>query len=418
MMVFSVRRVFVGCILAATVASLCFGLNLDRYPLYYADEPYFSYPALRYLEGKGLTYQVSAYQPRGKSLYAMHGPFFPWLQVLTFRILGTSQFSCRLPNFLGAYLAVMVLCLSLIRRGAWWTAAVLALALAWVGDRSSQEVLIGRMDGLALLFLATGLLGLVRVLDRQSPRWAAVCGCLLGTAVGFHPMCVQFVMVAMLLLAYRASGVSRWKLPLAFAAGGLIPAALFVWCWSPDLVGSIEQFRWASRFQAASRSRDDIAKFLRVLRWSRYWWAGLVATVMLFFLPIVVGGLITGRPLKLSRDTASLWVGSAGFSLAGLSVLLSSAKHPYYLVYFTVWPVIGLGVLVESMAKEDKRVRNAALGLGALLFLCWLPSLLWNSLRFREMMLYRGNLDQNKLAHEAKSVNHHPGTAPGFAGIT
>jgi hypothetical protein len=40
MIVFSVRRVFVGCILAATVASLCFGLNLDRYPLYYADEHY------------------------------------------------------------------------------------------------------------------------------------------------------------------------------------------------------------------------------------------------------------------------------------------------------------------------------------------------------------------------------------------
>jgi 4-amino-4-deoxy-L-arabinose transferase-like glycosyltransferase len=383
---------FIAIVLIVAIPFLAFGVSLDRYPQFYFDEPFLNYPAIRYLEGRGLTYQVSAFAPHGDTVFAYHGPFYPWLQVVIFRLLGVSQFASRIPNFLGAHLAILVLSLSLARRGLWGTA--FALALAWAGDRASLEVMIGRMDGMALLFLALGLLGLVRALERQSLRWAALTGGLLGTAVGFHPICAYFVMTALLLFGLLSPAGRKGKMILGCVAGGLIPAALFAWCWSPHLLWSIEQFRWSSRYQAGMRSQESFAKLIRVLHWSRYWWVGLVATIALFFLPVILKGWFTGRPLRLKESRDLLWATAAGFSFTGLLVSVSSAKHPYYLVYFTPWPLIALGVLVESLGEEYRRLRNVAVAVGVLLFLCWVPSLLWNAMRFREAAIHRDKLDQ------------------------
>jgi 4-amino-4-deoxy-L-arabinose transferase-like glycosyltransferase len=251
------------------------------------------------------------------------------------------------------------------------------------------------MEGMALLFLALGLLSLVQALERQSTRWSALTGGLLGTAVGFHPICVYFVMTALILIGFLTPAGRKGKMLLGCVAGGLVPAALFVWCWSPHLLWSIEQFRWSSRNQVGSHVQQvNVAKLMRVLHWSRYWWVSLVATVALFFLPVLAKGWITGRPIRMKKDRELLWAAAAGFSFAGLLVSISSAKHPYYLVFFTLWPLIGLGVLVESLAEEDRRLRNMALAVGVMLFLCWVPSLLWNVMRFRETVLYRDKLNQ------------------------
>ena len=381
-----------GIVLIVAIPFLAFGASLDRYPPFYVDEPFLNYPAIRYLEGRGLTYQVSSKAPHADTVFAFHGPFYPWLQVVTFRLLGVTQFASRTPSFMGAHLAVLVLSLSLARRGLWKTALV--VALAWVGDRSSQEVMIGRMEGMAFLFLSLGMLSLVRALERQSPRWSGLTGGLLGMAVGFHPICVYFVITALVLLGFLTPAGRKGKMILGCVAGGLVPAALFAWCWSPHLLWSIEQFRWSSRYQIGTHSRDNFGKLMRVLHWSRYWWVGLVCTVTLFILPVIGKGWMTGRPVGLTKGRDALWAAAAGFSCAGLFVSISSAKHPYYLVYFTPWPLIALGVLVESWAGQDRRLRNVALAFGSLLFLCWVPSLLWNAMRFRETVLHRDKLDQ------------------------
>jgi hypothetical protein len=141
---------------------LMYLVSLDRYPLYYEDEPFFSEPAVRYLSGKSFAYRVSAQAPFGDLVFAAHSPFFPWLQVEVIRLLGVNQFAARLAEYVSAYLAVGVLAAFMFRRGLWVTAV--ALALAWSGDRASQEVMLGRLEGLALLALVFGYIDLVRAL--------------------------------------------------------------------------------------------------------------------------------------------------------------------------------------------------------------------------------------------------------------
>jgi hypothetical protein len=93
-----------------------------------------------------------------------------------------------------------------------------------------------------------------------------------------------------------------------------------------------------------------------------------------------------------------------GFSVAGLFSLLRSMMFPYYLVYFTVWPVIALGLLVDGLAADRRALRRAAVAVGAVVILCWAPSLLWNAMRAREAMRARGALDQRAFARRLAAV--------------
>ena len=382
----------------AYLASLCvffvtflgYGISLDRYPLYYVDEPFFNYPAIHHLEGGSLTYRVSPLQPHGDTVFAMHAPFYTQMQVLTFRLLGKDQFACRIPQYFSAYLAVLVLSVFLVRRGLWVPG--LLLPLAWVGDRSAQEVLYGRMEGLALLFLALGLICLVKAMEGAAVRWAIACGILLGTAAGFHPNCVHFGAVAFILLGLWAPAGRRWMVMAGLAAGALIPTLLVAWCWSDDLPGAIEQFRWASRVHFTNGAVSTTARLLVVLGPSKFWWVGLVA-VALLSLPFMIDSLARRRPLGLAEEHKALVAAVFGFSLAGLLCVVLSVKFPYYLVYLSLWPVMAVSTFITVAPSAPRGWRKMAIGLAVLLFACWLPSLFWNVMRFREAVLFRARLD-------------------------
>ena len=173
------------------------------------------------------------------------------MQVATFTVLGVSDFSCRLPEYLSAYLAVGLLCEFLIGRGL--ALAAIALAIAWVGDRSSLEVLYGRMDGIALLFLAASYVSLVRTLNRPSWSRGAMCGLSLGMAAGFHPVTVTFGVAAAALLAACVRGRQRLSVLCGFMAGLRCPCR---WLFGPGHRTSAH--RWSnsagtSEWSAVSR---------------------------------------------------------------------------------------------------------------------------------------------------------------------
>ena len=389
------KTAYVASLCAFFISFLGYGISLDRYPLYYVDEPFFNYPAIHHLEGGRLTYRVSPLQPHGDTVFALHAPFYTHLQLLTFRFLGQNQFACRIPQYLSAYLAVLVLSVFLVRRGLWVPG--LLLPLAWVGDRCAQEILYGRMEGLALLFLALGLICLVKTMEGAAVRWAIACGILVGTAAGFHPNGVYFGAVAFLLLGLWGPAGRRWKVMAGLAAGALIPTLLVAWCWSDDLLGAIEQFRWASRVHFASGAVRTTAKLLVVLGPSKFWWVGLVA-VALLSLPFMIDSFVRRRSLGLAKEYEALVAAVFGFSLAGLLCVVLSVKFPYYLVYLSLWPVIGISTFLTSSTTGPRGWRKVAIGGAILLFACWIPSLFWNVMRFREAVLYRSRLDPSVFA--------------------
>ena len=386
-------KIFCAFVLAISFAS--FAKSLDRYPLYFIDEPFYNYPSIHYLDGGGLTYRTTSRAPHADTIVAYHSPLFPWVQVVTFKYIGISEFACRLPEYLAAHLGLLTLCLFLSGRGLGKSAMV--LAVAWVGDRALLEVLTGRMDGIVLFLLALGFVGLVKTLEGGSVRWGMACGLFLGFAAGFHPMAVLFPAVAVGLLGMRLPTDRRAGVVLGFVAAGLIPLALVLWCWSSDLWGALEQFRWAARFQKDSHAEHDLGKLLDLLRWSRYWFIALVATVVLYLVPVSVRGMITGGPAATREDHRSLRASAVGFSVAGLFCILLSVKFPYYLIYFSTWAVMGLCIAVETM-PPGRRVRSAGGVFLAMLALAWVPSFLWNALRFRESVLYYRTLDQARFA--------------------
>lgn len=70
---------------------------------------------------------------------------------------------------------------------------------------------------------------------------------------------------------------------------------------------------------------------------------------------------------------------AALFSISGLLAVTAVSAFPYYLIYFTVWPVIAFMASYESGLLPKK----LAIIIASLLFVAWCPSLAWNAMRFR-----------------------------------
>jgi hypothetical protein len=142
-------------ILLLLVFGIASGVSIDRYPLFYVDDAFFNFPAIRAAHGEQFLYQVSQDAPYANEVWAYHGPLYPNLQTVTFKLFGVNQATSRLPNFLAGWLAVLLLASFLIRRG--YHFAPLIFSVLWIGDRATQELMYGRMDGLALLCLEAHL---------------------------------------------------------------------------------------------------------------------------------------------------------------------------------------------------------------------------------------------------------------------
>lgn len=389
---------FVYLILSTTF--LIFLIPLGRYPLPYIDESFYNYPAIRYLEGHGFIYHVSSTAPYADKLWANHAPFFPRMQITTFRLLGKNQFAMRAPDYIFAYLALFLICSFLMRRKLFW--AALAVAVVWVGDRSTQEVLLGRMEGVALFFVVLGFCALIITLEQETPMACLACGAALGLAIGFHPVTALFFIASAMVLVVSASPIWRWRALFSFAAGAMLPAFLWLLCWWPDLGASYEQFQHNLKAATVHTLCDKLLNLVRVLRWSRWWLISLCLVVAGYLLPLAIWFLYRRRNAGLRESPHALWLVACLFSVVGLIALLTKAVFPYYLVYFTIWPTVALAVQLETKAGRQFRVWTCAAYL--IVILGWLPSFLWNGLRAREALLYFHRLDHRRVIRQLQSV--------------
>lgn len=386
------------------VPLLVFAASLGAYPLPHIDEPFFSEPAVRYLNGQGFLYPVSARAPWSERVFAYHAPFMPRLQVLAFKLLGLHTFAARISNFLAGYLAIGVLAAFLLRRRL--PAAALLVAVAWVASPLLTEVMFARMEGLALLALALGAIALIQALESGSAGWALASGVALGTACGFHPLCVTFALAgAPLILGlavadgrprFRWPGRSAWQRLAAYAAGGLLPALLVLWLWSPLLRESIEQFRWSCQLQLTTTRPNPLLWLIRDLGTRGLWLIDLLGLSVV--LPLAGRVLLTGERPKLAPAAQVPWIVAATFTVAGLLSLLRSHMNRYYLMYFAPWPVLTLGLLISGLTAQHPALRRIAIALGLALLVTSAPGLRSNVLRARAAIEERAALDQGALA--------------------
>jgi len=203
--------------------------SIDRYPSFYVDDAFFNYPAIRAAHGEPLLYKVRQDAPYSGEVWAYHGPLYPHLQEAAFELFGVSQATARLSDFLGGWLAALLLTFFLVRRG--YRIAPLIFAVLWVGDRATQELLYGRMDGMVLLCLACAFVFLEKAWRSTSLPSVFAAGIFLGLACGFHPLAIAFAAAAVIPVAVRL----RFSGLAALFCGACMAVPLVLWCWHFDV---------------------------------------------------------------------------------------------------------------------------------------------------------------------------------------
>ena len=369
------------------MAGLAFGFSLDRYPLFYVDEAFFAYPALKAALGGPFAYNVSAAAPFGNTLWAYHGPVLPNLEIVLFKIFGYSTFLSRLPDFVGGWLAALLIVLFLNRRG--YRYAGLAFVILWAGDRSVQEMMYARMDGLALLCVVISFLCLERAWVRSSLPAMFLCGFVSGFSILIHPLCAAFALIAFLLISYRA----KWKGAWRFLSGGALNIPVLAILWRFHFSQSWTQFRWhASAQKDKAGGLQRFLVLLTVLLRSKFWFVALVVFAIACSIAGAVVLLKRGRRLD-EQDTD--FVLAAGFTFGALLLFCKSTMFPYYIVYFSLWPMLCMVMLAERHWRKFRP-------LAVVLALIWCSSAMWNLLRLREAIYNYPQLNKQFLFAELR----------------
>ncbi|HUB81504.1 MAG TPA: hypothetical protein VMB03_22045 [Bryobacteraceae bacterium] len=383
------------CLVLVLGGFLAFAVYLDRYPAPYFDEGAYNQPALRTLDGLSFAWPMAASAPYGKLVWAYHGPFYPRLQEVTFRVLGVSGFAARIPNLAAACLGILLLCGILIRAGYRWSAVL--VAIAWLGDRSLVEALYGRMDGLTLLFLVCTLAAFTGWLASRGNGALFWTGLFAGTALGFHPSTLTTVIGIGAVVLFLAR-VGKRRQILYFAAGLAIPGAVWLAFLAPYFRESLVQFRWHLHHAKHVDFLGSLTHMISVLRWSRYWAVALMAVTLLLLLPTAAARLWKCR--SEGRVAQPVVLAASLFAVCGLAVLFASPMWPYYLIPFSVWPVTAAVTMVETEGLRYK----PALAAVALLAVGWLPSAAWNAMRWREARLFYPKMDPASFVERVRAV--------------
>ena len=368
-------------ILLLLVFGIAWGISIDRYPLFYVDDAFFNFPAIRAAHGEQFLYQASRDAPYANEVWAYHGPLYPHLQAVIFKLFGVNQATSRLSNFLAGWLAVLLLTCFLIRRG--YRFAPLIFAVFWVGDRATQELMYGRPDGLALLCLAGAFIFTEKAWKFSSRKFAFLAGMFLGLACAFHPLAIAFAIAAATLIVVRM----RFSGFCALFSGACLAVPVVLWCWHFDIGHALAQFFWLANFKRSDSIYQAFSTLISMLRWSRYWFLALLIFTILYLLPRAWQEILRMKA-GIANDRQLHLIMVALFALAGLSCIFRTAVHPYYLIYFTVWPILGIAMLIEIHGKR-------ALPFLALGILIWSSSFLWNMLRLRETIKYHSQLAHN-----------------------
>ena len=399
------KCVFSGCIsIALIIISFClFGLSLDRYPRVYMDEAWFNYPAVHYLDHGSLVWKFHPDLPYGDIISAFHGPFYPRLQVLTFKMLGVNQFACRIPQYFAIHIALLLLCIILIRRG-FWISAIL-LPIIWIGDRASQETLYGRMEGITALCVVMAFLCALKAIQEKRYIWIAGYSCFMGLACGFHPGTIYIGIPSFCALLLLWRGIDWRRLFLGLACGVVLPLCLWLICWMPHPFEGMEQFWWyLHALGERDNSRSRFALF-PTLKWSKWWIATVMLTTIFWLIPRSV---VLLKKIRCSPNEflcfESIVVLATSFGCGFLLFFLGNTfTYPYYLVSFTVWPVIASLVTLESCKLRLIRRRFLAFFV-VIMVTGWCASVAWNGMRFREMLLTYRQLDQTPFVQRVAEI--------------
>jgi hypothetical protein len=270
-----------------------------------------------------------------------------------------------------------------------------------------MEVMYGRMEGLALLFVALALITSVKAFETNELKTWFVASWCAGMAAAFHPTTTLFALAILALAWWRFAG-RRIGMLAVWACGMAIPLVVSLALVAPYFREAAAQFIYNRHVAVRSTFLDNFTHLFQSLRWSRYYVWALIFVEVVAVIPWLTAGLrARTKPLR-EADTMLVCVGV--FSLAGCLALISSGIYPYYLVHFSIWPMLFLLLLWEtsSYPKVSRVARTALILATVVVVIGWIPSALWNVLRCRDAHLYQALADPHSFAERVRA-NTPPG---------
>jgi hypothetical protein len=168
-------------------------------------------------------------------------------------------------------------------------------------------------------------------------------------------------------------------------------------------IEALQQLRWHLNYnylKGTTTLKSQWTNLLGVLRWSKWFFLALVAFTAIAALPVAS---IELRKLRRDGiDSKSFFrLSLTLFAVAGLACLVTKAVYPYYIIYFSIWPIALLAMEAEQRVLV-KRPAVLPIAIAAILFVAWLPSAGWNALRMREEVRYRNELKDNYILGRLK----------------
>jgi len=261
--------------------------------------------------------------------------------------------------------------------------AGLVFAILWCGDRAPQELMYCRMDGLALLTLVAAFLSLERAWTANRTGPALLCGLFCGLSNLTNPLSLSFAAMSFLLIAYAM----KWRGALWFSVGYVLNLPLLLVLWRFEIRESVTQFLWHARALQGETPSHSISVLLSALQWSRYWFISLV---LFSFGCIFVAVVRIARKRKPADESQAVFLLAAAFALAAFEAIFRSSTHPYYIVYFSLWPMLCFALITERYWKQFRY-------LAAAMALTWCISAAWNAMRIRESIKFYSALSRRFL---------------------
>lgn len=225
------------------------------------DEAYFANISFNLAYGKGFLQDLIPGYNYGQVL--IYGPVYFLLQSLLINLFGLDQFLFRLPNLLAGYLSVFLLYKILRERGCNKTFSLLFLAAAIVDVSFNRNLVYGRMDLVALLFVILALFLSHRIEFQKKSgyllQWLLVgllsTAAYLTTPRALFLLPIVFVMAFYKLFVETKSKISAYQWLAATGASFVFIVPILLWI---QYAGGFEEY--ANFF----RARESVSSHIGV----------------------------------------------------------------------------------------------------------------------------------------------------------
>ena len=162
--------------------------------------------------------------------------------------------------------------------------------------------------------------------------------------------------------------------------------------WHFKIRESVAQFLWHARTLQGETLSHSIYVLVSVLKWSRYWFISLV---IFSFACMIVAVIRLLRKCKPKDESGVIFLLATAFGLAAFGVMFRASTHPYYIVYFSLWPMLCFVMLAERFWKQFRYVAIT-------MSLIWCTSAAWNVMRIRESIIFHSQLSKKFLYAELR----------------